>query len=390
MYAGILLSIPGPAHAWWGNPDYPERFPSEIENLDRTLYVQGGQQLFPDQYQQFHRRLLTIRNDWRTAAKQWWLPKDGTDFQRTYKELLSEGTLLLEAIRQKSLTLRMDIDDLIHPEFEQITRLRSLTSLFEMGPDISILSQTEGLLHEATKRLEAGQLAKARLAVTKAVLALQTVEAHMIAQMRRYHDSTQLALWNQWAQDTVRWSRVTGGTAIVVLKTSRKLFLYRQGQVVADYPVDLGFSGLLDKQFEGDGATPEGRFRVIRKKGGEETKFYRALLLNYPSFEHKIRFQELQSLGKIPEGKTIGGAIEIHGKTIGSEDRTNGCIALENEAMEHVFQRMSMGGLITIVGALDTDNEVVATLHTLEDHIQRRNAHEKEPSSLRVALYATP
>lgn len=390
MFAGILIGLPGGAYSWWGNSDYPERFPTEIENLDRKLYVQGGHQLFPDQYQQFHRRLLEIRNDWRTAINQWWFPKDGTDFRRTYKELLGEGTLLLEAIRQKSLALRMDIDDLIRPEFEQITRLRSLTSLFEMGPDVSMLSHAEGLLHEATKRLEAGQLVKARLAVKNAVLALQTVEAHMVAQMRRYPDPTQLALWNQWAQDTVRWSGITGGTAIVVLKASRRLLLYRQGLLVAEYPVDLGFSGLLDKQFEGDGATPEGRFRLIRKKGGGETKFYRALLINYPSSEHKIRFQELQSLGEIPEGKTIGGAIEIHGKTIDSEDRTNGCIALENEAMEHVFQRMSMGGLITIVGALDTDNEVIATLHSLEDHIQRRNAHEKEPSSLRVALYATP
>jgi len=385
-----FIGIPVLAYSWWGTPDYPERFPVEVETLDRTLFVQGGHQLFPDQYQQFHHRLLEIRHDWRTAVNQWWFPKDGTTFHQRYNELMSEGTLLLEAIRQKSLALRMDIDDLIRPEYDQVSRLRSLTSLFEMGPDVSTLSHAEGLLNEASTRLEAGQFGKARLAVKNAVSSLQTVEKHMVEQMHRYSDSEQLARWNQWAQDTIQWSTATGGAAIITHKASRKLLLYRQGQVVAEYPVDLGFSGLLDKQFEGDGATPEGRFRVIRKKGGEETKFYRALLINYPSPEHQNRFQELQALGEIPEGRTVGSAIEIHGKNLNSDDRTNGCIALENEAMEHVFQRMALGGPITIVGALDTNNEVVSTLHTLEDHIQRRNVHEKEPSSQRADLYAKP
>lgn len=390
LLMGVLMGFPALAFSWWGNQDYPEQFPVGIEQLDRTLYIQGGARLFPNQYHQFHHRLLEIRNNWRTAVNQWWPAQNGATFQRTYQALFEEGTFLLEATRQKTLALRMDIEDLIRPEYEQITRLRSLTYLFEMGPDPSTISHAEGLLNEATKRLEAGQLAKARLATKNAVLSLQQVEEHMLAQLRRYLDPTQLALWNQWTDDTILWSTTTGGTAIIVLKASRRLLLYRQGQVVAEYPVDLGFSGLLDKQFEGDGATPEGRFRLIRKKGGGETQFYRALLINYPSSEQTQRFQELQALGEIPEGKTIGGAIEIHGKTIDAEDLTNGCIALENDAMEQVFQRMPVGGPITIVGALNTDNEVVGMLHALEDHIQHRETHQQEPSSLRAALYVGP
>ncbi len=388
---GIFLSLPALAWPWLGgSTDYPEQFPTEIENLDRTLFSQGSPQLFPTQYQQFHQRVLDIRGDWRNAANQWWNSKDGKAFHHRYQQLMKEGTLLLEATRQKSLALRMDIEDLIRPEYEQITHLRSLTYWFEMGPFSAMPSHAEGLLTEATKRLEAGQLTQARLATKNAVLSLQKVEAHMIEQMRRYSDPAQLTTWNRWVQDTVRWSSTTGGTALVILKAPRRLLLYRQGQVVAEYPVDLGFSGLLDKQFEGDGATPEGRFRVMRKKSGGETKFYRALLINYPSPEHQQRFHELQSLGEIPEGKTIGSAIEIHGKTVDSDDRTNGCIALDNEAMEHVYQRMPMGGPITIAGALDTNNEVVDTLRAMEAHIQHREAYDKEPSSIRTTLYAAP
>ncbi|MGD9849677.1 MAG: murein L,D-transpeptidase family protein [Nitrospirales bacterium] len=390
ILASLLFTIPALAFAWWGNQDYPETFPTQAEELDRTLYVQGGHLLFPDRYDLFHQRLLETRNTWRNTVNQWWTTKDGAAFQQTYQELLNEGTTLLEAIRQKSLALRMEVEDLIRPEHEQVARLRSLTHLFEMGPDTPGLSRAEGLLNEATKRLETGQFGKARLATEEAIASLREVEEHMLEQMRRYTDEEQLALWNQWVNHTIRWSTATGGTAIIVLKAPRRLFLYRRGQVLAEYPVDLGFSGLLDKQYEGDGATPEGRFRLIRKKSGSETKFYRALLLDYPSPEHRLRFQELQALGEIPPGKTIGGAIEIHGKTTDSEDQTSGCVAMENEAIEQVFQNMSQGEPITIVGALNTNNEVVDILHALEEHIQLRETEQQAPTSLSAALYAVP
>ncbi len=390
ILAGLLLTIPALTFAWLGNQDYPETFPPQAEELDRMLYVQGGHFLFPDRYGQFHQRLLDTRNNWRNTVNQWWGSKDGVAFQQTYQDLLDEGTLLLEAIRQKSLALRMEVEDVIRPEYEQITRLRSLTHLFEIGPDSPGLSRAEGLLNEATKRLETGQFVKARITAEEAILSLHEVEEHMLEQMRRYTDEAQLALWNQWVSQTIRWSTTNGGTALVVLKAPRRLFLYRRGQVLAEYPVQLGFSGLLDKQYEGDGATPEGQFRLIRKKGGGETKFYRALLLDYPSPEHKRRFQELQALGEIPAGKTIGGAIEIHGKTIDSEDQTSGCVAMENEAIEQIFQHMSHGGPITIVGALNTNNEVVDILHALEEHIQLRETEQHAPTSLSATLYAAP
>jgi len=358
--------------------------------LDRTIYIQGGHLLFPERYEHFHQRLLETRNTWRTTVNQWWATKDGAAFHQTYQDLLEEGTNLLEAIRQKSLALRLEIEDGIRPEHEQIARLRSLTYLFDMGPDAPALSRAEGLLKEATTRLENGQFSKARLAGEEAILSLQEVEAHLLEQMQRYTDDNQLNLWNQWAAHTIRWSTTTGGTAIIVLIAPRRLLVYRRGQVLAEYPVNLGFSGLLDKQYEGDGATPEGRFRLIRKKGEHETKFYRALLLDYPTPEHKIRFQELQTLGEIPEGKTIGGAIEIHGKALDSEDQTSGCVALDNEAMDQIFRLMPVGGPITIVGALNTNNEVVDLLHELEEHIHRREIQRQAPTTLSAALYAAP
>ena len=390
IIAGLLLSIPALAFAWLGNQDYPKTFPPEVEALDRTLYVHGGHRLFPERYAQFHQQLLDTRNTWRTTMNQWWATKDGEGFQQRYQALLEEGTILLEAVRQKSLALRMEIEDRMRPEQDQVARLRSLTHLFEMGPDARALSKAEGLLNEAATRLETGQFAKARLAIEEAILSMQDVESHLLDQMRRYSETEQLAVWNQWVTHTIRWSTITGGTAIIVLKAPKRLQVYRQGRVLAEYPIDLGFSGLLDKQYEGDGSTPEGRFHIIRKKGEGETQFHRALLLDYPSADHKRRFQERQAMGEIPEDKTIGGAIEIHGKPINAEGQTSGCVAVENEAMDHLFQVMTVGGPVTIIGALDTNNDVVDMFHALEDHIQQRTTKQQEPTTLSAVLNTAP
>ena len=55
--------------------------------------------------------------------------------------------------------------------------------------------------------------------------------------------------------------------AIVVSKAERSLTLYRNGQKVVSYPVRLGFNGIKEKRYQGDGATPEGRYRILSKRG---------------------------------------------------------------------------------------------------------------------------
>mgnify|MGYP003445634820 CR=1 FL=1 len=40
---------------------------------------------------------------------------------------------------------------------------------------------------------------------------------------------------------------------------------------------------LIDDTLQRDGAVPEGRYHVAAKKGRGATKYYKALLLNYPN-----------------------------------------------------------------------------------------------------------
>lgn len=59
---------------------------------------------------------------------------------------------------------------------------------------------------------------------------------------------------------------------IVVFKEQRLLQLFTGEDLVVEYRVGLGFEPVADKQCEGDGATPEGLFRVCIKN--PQSQFY--------------------------------------------------------------------------------------------------------------------
>jgi L,D-peptidoglycan transpeptidase YkuD (ErfK/YbiS/YcfS/YnhG family) len=382
MMTGMLVLIPALTFAWWGRTAYPDTFPPLVEDLDRKAWVQGAQTLFPDRYQQFHDKVLKLRAEWRTEVNHWWSNGDAAVFNQTYQQLVEEGSLLIEAARQKSTAFRQEVEELLQPEQAQLTRLRTLSKFFDLESDMPALSKAEGLLRESAVRLQQGQYLQARLAGEQALAHLHQVETHAMTQMKRYTSDAQITRWEQWVNHTIRWSSATAGTAVVVLKAPRRLLMYHRGRIIADYPVSLGFSGLADKLSEGDGATPEGQFYVIHKKEGPATKYYKALLLDYPTVAHQQRFHEAKTNGRLPADRSIGSLIEIHGESSDNEDATSGCIALENSAMDQVYDRSKTKTPVTIVGALNTDNEVVNTLHLLEEHIRQRTERWNRTGSL--------
>ncbi|MFQ5768153.1 MAG: L,D-transpeptidase family protein, partial [Acidobacteriota bacterium] len=97
----------------------------------------------------------------------------------------------------------------------------------------------------------------------------------------RLNDTERLARWRRWSAETVEWSAARHAPAIVVDKAQRRLFLYEGGALVETFETDLGLNPLADKATEGDNATPEGKYRVTVIKAPGETRFHRALLLDY-------------------------------------------------------------------------------------------------------------
>jgi hypothetical protein len=64
------------------------------------------------------------------------------------------------------------------------------------------------------------------------------------ALMERYVDAGEVARWQRWIDDTVRWSKKTGEPAIVVSKDDHRLTLYENGQEVHTFPADIGVNNL--------------------------------------------------------------------------------------------------------------------------------------------------
>lgn len=166
----------------------------------------------------------------------------------------------------------------------------------------------------------------------------------------RFRDPKNLASWRRMVDETVALSRSTGATVLVVDKLKRRLHVYSAGKRIASYEAELGAKGLRQKMHSGDQATPEGRYRVSQVKGHGRTKYYRALLINYPNDEDRVRYALGKRVGQVPARAGIGSLIEIHGDGGQGRDWTDGCVALANQDMDQVFARARVGTPVTIVG----------------------------------------
>ena len=132
-------------------------------------------------------------------------------------------------------------------------------------------------------------------------------------------------------------------TSIVVNKSSKRMYLLSQAEILKAYDVDLGFAPAGPKQFEGDGKTPEGNYIIDRRNPNSE--FHLSIGINYPNAKD-VAYASSQ-------GKNPGGDIFIHGqperfKKRAKQDWTAGCIAVSNTAMRKIYSMVKNGTPITI------------------------------------------
>ena len=184
-----------------------------------------------------------------------------------------------------------------------------------------------------------------------------------------------LSTWKKWVRETVAWSAAQSQVAIIVDKMGRSCRVYNAGKLVADYPIELGPNWIGDKQWRGDKATPEGRYHVRKRKGAGQTKYHRALEIDYPNEADLKWFREAKRRGEIPAGTRIGGLIELHGEGGKGQNWTEGCVALRNDHMEKVFQLAGVGTPVTIVGALEPD-ALEKNNHAKNNHAKNKNGHK--------------
>ncbi|HQG45657.1 MAG TPA: L,D-transpeptidase family protein, partial [bacterium] len=158
--------------------------------------------------------------------------------------------------------------------------------------------------------------------------------------------------WRKWVQQTLRWSVDNNSVVILVDKLAHRCQVYRKGTKTAEFPVELGPNWLGHKRQRGDGATPEGLYRIKRKKSGHRTAYYKALEIDYPNAEDIAQFNAAKARGEIARSAGIGGLIEVHGDGGKGANWTAGCVALRNRDMDTLYNMVEEGTPITIVGSL--------------------------------------
>lgn len=166
-----------------------------------------------------------------------------------------------------------------------------------------------------------------------------------------------LSKWQRWASETINWSESNNAYALVVDKFAHKCYLYHDGKIKKEFSAELGPKWIGAKQYKGDKATPEGKYHITKKKGGRQTKYYKALLINYPNAEDEVRYQMNVKKGIIPK-RGIGNLIEIHGDGGKGINWTDGCIALTNNDIDRLYELVSVGTPVTIVGSLRSLQEI--------------------------------
>jgi lipoprotein-anchoring transpeptidase ErfK/SrfK len=217
----------------------------------------------------------------------------------------------------------------------------------------SLLAAARLAVDEARVYQRAGDYRNATVRALRARDLTAQVRDHAATVVARYADPDTVARWRRWKEETIALSKREGRAAIVVFKEAHVMTLFVRGEPVSTYKIDLGFNWTADKLHEGDGATPEGRYRVSARMGKLASIYYRALLLDYPNADDRAEFNRARRRGDLPASARIGGLIEIHGGGGRSQDWTSGCIAVANSDMDDLFDRVGVGTPVTIVGSDD-------------------------------------
>jgi L,D-peptidoglycan transpeptidase YkuD (ErfK/YbiS/YcfS/YnhG family) len=209
-------------------------------------------------------------------------------------------------------------------------------------------SQARTFLEEARNLAALGRTESALIAVLRARTAWGLSETFRAAELSRFYQPENLALWDTQAQDMLRWTRQSGRSAILVDKLEHRCYLLADGRVEKSYGANLGRNWHRDKVQELDASTPEGEYKIKRKF--RSATFGWALLLDYPNASDRQRFNSMKKAGEITARARIGGNIEIHGRGRLNSDWTDGCVSLEDIDMADLYKHAYPGMPVAIVG----------------------------------------
>jgi lipoprotein-anchoring transpeptidase ErfK/SrfK len=286
----------------------------------------------------------------REAAKVYFLRNFNVS-RSLFQEAMERAEEAKALAKEHRASLSKKAESRIHRAKEMEGRIVRLKKSFHLDSMSSLKwSRAKIALREAEIYYHAQEYPAAGEKASEAIKYLEKIWKNTIQVAERFIDSNVLQKWKGWINETIEYSKKNKTSALIVDKLDHTLILYKNGKWVRSFKADLGSNSINEKYYEGDNATPEGRYRIVQKRGKGRTKYYKALLLNYPNEDDKQRFQKARRTGKVSKNARIGGLIEIHGDGGREEDWTEGCVALVNEDMDLLFRQVSLRTPVTIVG----------------------------------------
>lgn len=353
-----LAAVLAGTAAWYGyrvaagQTTAPVYTRASAENARAALRAAGGARWAPELTRTAERALREAQLEHRRQEAAFFLVRnyDGARdrLRRAEEQLRQAARVAVE--RQRELRGQAESAiakaDIAVKRTENIARAMALSKYEHM-----LLQKSRMAVHEAQLLLAADEYDGAVKQADLAALQAGRVTGRAAEAAARFTDPQQVRRWRRMIDDTVAWSRRTGGKALIVIKESHTMTLFDDGRPVKSWKVELGSNSVRDKLHAGDNATPEGEYQVTEKKNVGQSRYHRALLLNYPNTEDRAHFDRMRRAGHVPRGVSPGGLIEIHGEGGRGKDWTNGCVAVTNREMDDLFGRVGVGTLVTIVGS---------------------------------------
>jgi|ADurb_H2B_02_Slu_FD_contig_31_2513149_length_3472_multi_11_in_0_out_0_3 L,D-peptidoglycan transpeptidase YkuD (ErfK/YbiS/YcfS/YnhG family) len=334
---------------------WPESPVLEMKAAGNTVALArdaGADKYAPDLFRETCKLYDSAMVYWKTENKRFFLNRD---YQKTLSYARQTGETGMKAYEKA----RKKAGSVHHTTAETLAELEKIMEDFKQVYGSLPLpkklrenfNQAAMIISEAKLAREKGDFHIAEAKLEKAEKMVMEAEKKARKMIDDYFVS--LPQWTSMAEEAVNRSAAQHSTVVIVDKMARKCRIYKSGKQAAEFDAEFGPNWMTQKMRKGDQATPEGLYTIVQKKEKRRTIYYKALLINYPNNEDRIRYQRNIADGKVSARHDIGGSIEIHGHGGRGFDWTNGCVALSNKDMDVIFSMVSENTPVVIVGSVE-------------------------------------
>jgi len=315
-----------------------------LKDIDAAVYA-------PAQYEAYAEAVRRAQSELSAQREKFYYSRQYLTFDRLCQGALQAGGMAERVTRESRMDFQRRTMDSRQQTSDLIASVRSRINRIGLSnPNRGSLVRAEVLLREAEILGSQNDWFEAHDRVATALSLARTAEMEVQQRSGRLTNDDLLRVWDNWVHETIHVSSRAGSKAILVVKTRSTCLLIESGRIVRSYTADLGKNGVFDKSYRGDHATPEGKYKIVKKKGAGQSKYYKALLLNYPNEQDIRDFRRARARGLIIPRSRLGGLIEIHGDGGKDKNWTEGCVALDNHDMDDLYSRVDVGTPVTIVG----------------------------------------